>query len=250
MTDVGPVGDDEHGWVMVVSHGPVVRAFALPPHGTIGKELRARDLGADRAFRGHIYDYTSTVLSAVARPIRLGFVPASASWYRRVVPVAIFLQIVVILTNVLISIGLKTPFENPQIPLIMPDPRDWSAMIGMFIATAIVAPTTIQGVAPASMVAPLSSTPICLAWSASVTMTVQPGDVTLVPTGLVIEAPAGHFLGVFARSNLRDRSGRASHVRLDDGLGPAGPFQTLARLASTFLSITWLMSTMRVISGF
>lgn len=37
--------------------------------------------------------------------------------------------------------------------------------------------------------------------SASVTMTVQPGDVTLVPTGLVIEAPAGHFLGVFARSS-------------------------------------------------
>jgi uncharacterized protein len=71
---------------------------------------------------------------------QLGFVPAPASWYRRVVPVAIFLQIVVILTNVLISIGLKTPFENPQIPLIMPDPRDWSAMIGMFIATAIVAP--------------------------------------------------------------------------------------------------------------
>jgi membrane protease YdiL (CAAX protease family) len=71
---------------------------------------------------------------------QLGFVPASGSWYRRVVPVAIFLQIVVILTNVLISAGLEKPFENPQIPLIMPDPRDWSAMIGMFIATAIVAP--------------------------------------------------------------------------------------------------------------
>jgi uncharacterized protein len=71
---------------------------------------------------------------------QLGFVPASASWYRRVVPVAIFLQIIVILTNVLISIGLGKPFENPQIPLIMPDARDWSAMIGMFIATAIVAP--------------------------------------------------------------------------------------------------------------
>lgn len=37
--------------------------------------------------------------------------------------------------------------------------------------------------------------------AASVTMTVQPGEVTLVPTGLVIEAPAGHFLGVFARSS-------------------------------------------------
>ena len=32
-------------------------------------------------------------------------------------------------------------------------------------------------------------------------MTVDPGQVTLVPTGLVIEVPAGHFLGVFARSS-------------------------------------------------
>src|SRR4051794_38259107 len=55
---------------------------------------------------------------------QLGFVRASASWYRRVIPIAIFLQIVVILTNVLISLGLGKPFENPQIPLIMPDPKD------------------------------------------------------------------------------------------------------------------------------
>ena len=44
-------------------------AVEFPPHGTIGKEIRARDLAADRAFRGHVYDYASTVLSAVARPI-------------------------------------------------------------------------------------------------------------------------------------------------------------------------------------
>jgi dUTP pyrophosphatase len=37
--------------------------------------------------------------------------------------------------------------------------------------------------------------------AASVDMTVQPGAVVLVPTGLVIEVPAGHFLGVFARSS-------------------------------------------------
>jgi dUTP pyrophosphatase len=37
--------------------------------------------------------------------------------------------------------------------------------------------------------------------SASVAMTIAPGQVTLVPTGLVIEVPAGHFLGVFARSS-------------------------------------------------
>jgi dUTP pyrophosphatase len=32
-------------------------------------------------------------------------------------------------------------------------------------------------------------------------MTIEPGQVTLVPTGLVIEVPAGHLLGVFARSS-------------------------------------------------
>jgi len=37
--------------------------------------------------------------------------------------------------------------------------------------------------------------------SASADLDVQPGEVTLVPTGLVIEVPAGHFLGVFARSS-------------------------------------------------
>ena len=37
--------------------------------------------------------------------------------------------------------------------------------------------------------------------ASSVAMTVAPGEVTLVPTGLVIEVPAEHFLGVFARSS-------------------------------------------------
>jgi len=37
--------------------------------------------------------------------------------------------------------------------------------------------------------------------AASVDMTIQPGEVALVPTGLVIEVPAGHLLGVFARSS-------------------------------------------------
>lgn len=37
--------------------------------------------------------------------------------------------------------------------------------------------------------------------ASSVDTTVQPGEVTLVPTGLVIAVPAGHFLGVFARSS-------------------------------------------------
>ncbi len=37
--------------------------------------------------------------------------------------------------------------------------------------------------------------------ASSVDMTIQPGEVALVPTGLVMEMPRGHFLGVFARSS-------------------------------------------------
>jgi dUTP pyrophosphatase len=37
--------------------------------------------------------------------------------------------------------------------------------------------------------------------AASVDMTIAPGEVALVPTGLVIEVPKGYFLGVFARSS-------------------------------------------------
>lgn len=37
--------------------------------------------------------------------------------------------------------------------------------------------------------------------AASEPLTVKPGQVALVPTGLVIEVPAGHFLGIFARSS-------------------------------------------------
>jgi dUTP pyrophosphatase len=38
-------------------------------------------------------------------------------------------------------------------------------------------------------------------FASSVDMTIGPGEVALVPTGLVIQAPAGHFLGIFARSS-------------------------------------------------
>lgn len=37
--------------------------------------------------------------------------------------------------------------------------------------------------------------------AASETVVVAPGQVALVPTGLVIEVPAGHLLGIFARSS-------------------------------------------------
>jgi dUTP pyrophosphatase len=37
--------------------------------------------------------------------------------------------------------------------------------------------------------------------AASESVTVQPGAIELIPTGLVVEVPAGHFLGIFARSS-------------------------------------------------
>ena len=37
--------------------------------------------------------------------------------------------------------------------------------------------------------------------AASEPLVVTPGEVALVPTGLVIKVPPGHFLGIFARSS-------------------------------------------------
>lgn len=37
--------------------------------------------------------------------------------------------------------------------------------------------------------------------AASADVTVAPGAIVLIPTGLVVEAPEGHFLGIFARSS-------------------------------------------------
>ena len=70
----------------------------------------------------------------------LGFVSPGGRWYRRVVPLALLVQVAVILTNVLISLALGEPFDNPQIALIMPDPGDWTAMVGILLATSLLAP--------------------------------------------------------------------------------------------------------------
>ncbi len=43
--------------------------------------------------------------------------------------------------------------------------------------------------------------------AASAEVVVQPGAIALVPTGLVIEVPKGHFLGIFARSSTPIRLG-------------------------------------------
>jgi dUTP pyrophosphatase len=48
---------------------------------------------------------------------------------------------------------------------------------------------------------------------------VPPGEVRLVPTGLVIEVPAGHFLGVFARSSTPIKRG----LMVANGVGVVDP---------------------------
>jgi len=55
--------------------------------------------------------------------------------------------------------------------------------------------------------------------AASEDVTVQPGEVTLVPTGLVIEVPHGYFLGIFARSSTPLRHG----LMVANGVGVVDP---------------------------
>ena len=55
--------------------------------------------------------------------------------------------------------------------------------------------------------------------AASEDVTVNPGEVALVPTGLVIEVPHGHFLGVFARSSTPLKRG----LMVANGVGVVDP---------------------------
>jgi dUTP diphosphatase len=48
---------------------------------------------------------------------------------------------------------------------------------------------------------------------------VQPGQVALVRTGLIIEVPAGHFLGIFARSSTPLKRG----LQVANGVGIIDP---------------------------
>jgi dUTP pyrophosphatase len=43
--------------------------------------------------------------------------------------------------------------------------------------------------------------------ASSADVTIQPRAIALIPTGLVIQAPAGHFLGIFARSSTPMKKG-------------------------------------------
>jgi dUTP pyrophosphatase len=55
--------------------------------------------------------------------------------------------------------------------------------------------------------------------AASEDTVVQPGAVVLVPTGLVIEVPAGYWLGIFARSSTPLRRG----LMVANGVGIVDP---------------------------
>jgi dUTP pyrophosphatase len=49
--------------------------------------------------------------------------------------------------------------------------------------------------------------------------TIQPGEVALIPTGLVIEVPAGMFLAIFARSSTPLKRG----LMVANGVGVVDP---------------------------
>lgn len=55
--------------------------------------------------------------------------------------------------------------------------------------------------------------------AAATDVTIQPGQVALVPTGLVIEVPRGMFLGVFARSSTPLKRG----LMVANGVGIVDP---------------------------
>jgi dUTP pyrophosphatase len=56
-------------------------------------------------------------------------------------------------------------------------------------------------------------------FAAAQDVTVQPGSVALIPTGLVVEVPLGMFLGVFARSSTPMKRG----LIVANGVGVVDP---------------------------
>ena len=55
--------------------------------------------------------------------------------------------------------------------------------------------------------------------AAAETVTVQPGEVALVPTGLIVEVPSGMFLAIFARSSTPLKRG----LMVANGVGVVDP---------------------------
>jgi dUTP pyrophosphatase len=56
-------------------------------------------------------------------------------------------------------------------------------------------------------------------FSAAADVVIDPGGVALVPTGLVVEVPAGMFLGIFARSSTPLKRG----LMVANGVGVVDP---------------------------
>jgi dUTP pyrophosphatase len=56
-------------------------------------------------------------------------------------------------------------------------------------------------------------------FSAAADVVIEPGRVALVPTGLVVEVPAGMFLGIFARSSTPLKRG----LMVANGVGVVDP---------------------------
>jgi dUTP pyrophosphatase len=56
-------------------------------------------------------------------------------------------------------------------------------------------------------------------FAASQDLSIQPGEVALVPTGLVVEVPPGMFLGIFARSSTPLKRG----LMVANGVGVVDP---------------------------
>jgi dUTP pyrophosphatase len=55
--------------------------------------------------------------------------------------------------------------------------------------------------------------------AASQDATIKPGQIALIRTGLVIEVPTGHFLGIFARSSTPLKRG----LQVANGVGVIDP---------------------------
>src|SRR5688572_5018794 len=81
-------------------------------------------------------------------------------------------------------------------------------------------PVSIRRLAP-SVSLPEYQTPGAAGFdlAASIDVVVEPGAVALVPTGVVIKVPDGHFLGIFARSSTPLKRG----LMVANGVGVVDP---------------------------
>lgn len=70
----------------------------------------------------------------------IGFRPAEARWYKRAVLYAVLLVPMVGLLNLLVSLVIGHPIENPQITTVAPVGFSWFAFLSMSVLGGVVAP--------------------------------------------------------------------------------------------------------------